>query len=139
MTAPVFLQMDFPTNISARQVTSFAFDNRGSRFHLVPDVVTANAGTNRVRVLVEQLQSYGCGLFTLAELQTQAGTKPPARPALRMVTPLSDMAGCYPDDEKEARKLEEQLEDLHQPLVQAEAAARSETAARFQSFMGRLV
>jgi hypothetical protein len=123
MTAPVFLQMDFPTNISARQVTSFAFDNRGSRFHLVPDVVTANAGTNRVRVLVEQLQSYGCGLFTLAELQTQAGTKPPARPALRMVTPLSDMAGCYPDDEKEARKLEEQLEDLHQPLVQAEAAA----------------
>ncbi|MCC7375008.1 MAG: hypothetical protein IT581_10145 [Verrucomicrobiales bacterium] len=123
--APGFLRMDFPKTIEGTKVASFGFDQDGTRLHLVPDVVVSNPGTNRVRVLVNQLRCYGCGLFTLAELQAQAATIPPsragARPALQ-----NDLAGCYPEDEDDARDLQETLEDKIRPRQQAAAAILGE-------------
>ncbi|MBL9139117.1 MAG: hypothetical protein JNK85_24835 [Verrucomicrobiales bacterium] len=124
--APGFLQVDFPKAIQAKQVSSFGFDQDGSHLHLVPDVVVSNPGTNRVRIVVSQLRSYGCGVFTLAELQAQAATVAPlraggARPALH-----NDLAGCYPDEEEDARDLQRGLEDRIRPRQQAAAAILGE-------------
>jgi hypothetical protein len=124
--APGFLQLDFPKPIQASAVSSFGFDQDGSRLHLMPDVVVSNPGTNRVRIVVSQLRSYGSGVFTLAELQTQAATVAPpraggARPALH-----NDLAGCYPDDEEDARDLQQELEDKIRPRQQAAAAILGE-------------
>ena len=69
--SPFFLEIRFPTNIPGRQISSFAFDNSGSRLHLVPDVVVASGSTNRVRILVHQLRSYGCGAVSLDELRAK--------------------------------------------------------------------
>lgn len=120
--APVFLQLDFPGPINARQISSFAFDNSGSNLHLVPDVVVANAATNRVRILVSQFRSHGCGEFTVGELETQAATVPPARRVGARAGLMADMAGCYPDDEAEAREMQEDLEDAIRPRQQEAAA-----------------
>lgn len=124
--APGFLQMDFSKAIQATNISSFGFDQDGARLHLVPDVVVSNPGTNRVRILVSQFRSYGCGVFTLAELRAQTATVAPprgggARPALH-----NDLAGCYPEDEDEARDLQQELEDKIRPRQQAAAAILGE-------------
>lgn len=126
LLAPAFLQIDFPKPIDAQHIASVAFDNDGARLHLVPDVVTSNPGTNRVRILIQQLRSHGCGVFTLPELQSLAANVPPARSAPSRAGLHADMAGCYPDDEKEAKELQEELEDRIRPRQQAAAAILGE-------------
>lgn len=121
LTSPFFLNIDFPTNIPASQVSSYAFGNDGGALHLVPDVVVSN----RVRILVTQLRSYACGVFTLSELAAQASTVPrpaaPARPALH-----ASMEECYPDDEREAAAMRKELEDRIRPYQQHAAAVLGE-------------
>lgn len=69
LTAPVFLQIDFPTNIPSSQIASFTFNNDGTGLHLTPDLVSSN----RVRIWVTQLRSYGCGVLTLDEAARPGG------------------------------------------------------------------
>lgn len=120
--APFFLQIDFPEPLDARRVSSFAWDHDGTRLHLVPDVVIADVATNRVRILVNQLRSYGCGLVTSGELEALAGTVPPAR--LRPSRPAlhATLDECYPDDAREAKAMQEELEDAIRPRQQEAAA-----------------
>ena len=121
---PLFLQVDFATNFNARQVSSFAFDNAGSRLHLIPDVVVTNTTTNFVRMLVKQLRSHGCGVFTLPELQALAATIPPpgATTSAAGPHPAHTIEECYPDEQLEAKNLQAQLEALYAPVQQTEAA-----------------
>jgi hypothetical protein len=126
LLAPAFLQIDFPEPIDAQHISSFAFNNDGSDLHLVPDAVTSNITTHRVRILVQQLRSHGCGVFTLPELRSLAATRPPARSAPSRAGLHADMAGCYPEDEKEAKAMQEELEDSVRPRQQAAAAILGE-------------
>ncbi|MCC7377246.1 MAG: hypothetical protein IT581_21470 [Verrucomicrobiales bacterium] len=117
LAAPTFLTIEFPTNIPATHVSSFAFDNDGANLHLVPDVVV----TNRVRILVNQLRTYGCGVFTEAELTDWGSTVPAAarsKPALH-----ATMEECYPEDEAAAKALRKELEDKIRP-IQVEMAEK---------------
>jgi hypothetical protein len=85
LLAPAFLQIDFPEPIDAQHISSFAFNNDGGDLHLVPDVVTSNITTQRVRILVQQLRSHGCGVFTLPRtpVPRRDGSARPKRPVPR--------------------------------------------------------
>lgn len=116
LAAPAFLEVNFPTNLPASRIASFAFDNDGRQLHLVPDLV----GTNRVRILVNQLRGHGSGVFTLEEIEALAATGP--APRARRVSLHASMEECYPDEEDEARELHEELEDAIRPIQQQVAA-----------------
>ena len=133
---PLFLQIDFPDKINARQVSSMAFGNSGAGLHLVPDVVVSNGPTNRVRILMRQLQSHGCGVFTLAELKALASTQPPPRLSAGRAgaQPAASMEECYPDEEKEAAGLQHHLEDVFNPMRQSVAESLGE--ARQEQLLG---
>lgn len=112
LAAPTFLSIEFPTNIPAAQISSFAFDNNGANLHLVPDVVV----TNRVRILVNQLRGYGSGVFTEAEVTELGATVPPA--ARSRPSRHATMEECYPEDEEAAKEMREELENKIRPLQQ---------------------
>lgn len=114
LASPAFLEIQFPTNIPASQVSSYGFDNDGTDLHLVPDVVL----TNRVKILVNQLRSYGCGVFTLEEVQAMAATAPPPRARRGRLSLHATMEECYPEDEAAAAEMREELEDAIRPLQQ---------------------
>lgn len=120
--SPLFLEIDFPTNLPARQISSFACENSGANLHLVPDVVVANGATNRVRLFTTQFGSYGCSVFTLAELQALASTAPPVRVTAARMGQRALLEECYPNDERDAQNLEKKLEDLIRPRQQEAAA-----------------
>lgn len=116
LAAPAFLEVNFTTNLPASRIASFAFNNDGTRLHLVPDLV----GTNRVRILVNQLRGHGSGMFTLEEVEALAATGP--APRSRRVSLHASMEECYPDEEEEARALHEELEEAIRPVQQKVAA-----------------
>lgn len=122
LRSPAFLQVDFPSAIDGRRVSSFAFDNDGRRLHLVPDVVTENGTTHRVRLLVNQLRSHGCGIFTLPELDALAGTVPPPRASVARRSLHASLEECYPDEESAAKEMKEEIEDRIRPRQQEAAA-----------------
>ncbi|MCC6231175.1 MAG: hypothetical protein IT580_00925 [Verrucomicrobiales bacterium] len=130
LTAPAFLQLDFPEQMDGARVSSFACDNTGDRLHLVPDVVVANLTTNRVRILVSQLRSHGSGLFTLPELQALAGTIPPPRAGGSRAGLHASLSECFPEEEADAREMNEDLEDKLRPLQQKAAAKLGEERQR---------
>lgn len=123
LSAPFFLEIQFPTNIPARQVSSYAFSNAGTNWQLTPDVVI----TNRVRILVDRLQSYGCGVFSLEELRAAGpDTGALAMPGARErraghLAPQATIEECYPEDEAEAREMVDDIEAKLAP-VQAHVA-----------------
>lgn len=114
LTSPAFLEIQFPTNIPASQVSSYGFDNDGTDLRLVPDVVV----TNRVKILVNQLGSFGCGVFTVDEVQAMAATAPPPRAVRSRLTRHATMEECYPDDEEAAQEMRQEIEDAIRPLQQ---------------------
>lgn len=116
LAAPAFLEVNFATNLPASRIASFAFDNDGRQLHLVPDLV----GTNRVRILVNQLRGHGSGVFTLEEIETLAATGP--APRARRVSLHASMEECYSDEEDEAREMHEELEEAIRPIQQQVAA-----------------
>jgi hypothetical protein len=128
LASPAFLEVDFTTNLPSPRIASFAFDNDGKQLHLVPDLV----GSNRVRILVNQLRSHGSGIFTLEELESLAATGP--APRARRVSLHASMEECYPDEEEEAQELHRDLEDAIRPIQQKVAAILG--AARQQQLLG---
>jgi hypothetical protein len=121
LASPTFLECTYPTSLPRARVASFAFDHDGRRLHLAPDLV----GTNRVRLLVSQFRGHGSALFTLAEVEALLATGPapqaPARPR-RGVRPQATLEECYPEEEAEAKALNEELTEAIRPLQEEIAA-----------------
>ena len=115
LASPTFLECTFPTNLLRERVASFAFDHDGRRLHLAPDLV----GTNRVRLLVNQFRGHGSALFTLAEVEALLATGPAPQNSLRPrrgVRPLATLEECYPEEEAEAKALDEELTEAIRPM-----------------------
>jgi hypothetical protein len=115
LASPTFLRITYPTNLPSPHVASYAFDNNGSHFHLVPDLLL----TNGTRIVVQQFRSFGFGEFTLSELKSLAGD-PPAlrRPVLaggkrRLHASLEE---CYPEQVEEAEEMRKELTESMRPL-----------------------
>lgn len=118
--APFFVQFDFPTNIDAAHISSFGFDPSGANFHLVPDAVVSAPGTHRVRILADRLRGYGCGVFTLDELEAVAATVPPVtRSGAGLAATLEE---CFPSEAAEAKRWEIELTKAISGPQQAMAA-----------------
>ncbi len=130
LTAPVLLQIDFPTNIPSSQIASYTFNNDGTDLHLTPDLVSSN----RVRIWVTQLRSYGCGVFTLDELHALAATVPPSPPASSARTPKATLDDCYPENVRAANQLRAELTRKQAPIAQRTAAILQE--ARMKALLG---
>lgn len=130
LSAPVLLEFQFPKNIPASRISSFAFRGSNPRLHLVPDLVSSN----RVRIFMDQLGGFGCGVFTLDELDALAATASPPRTLRSAIRPHATLEECFPDDVKEAEALNQELTDKIAPLQQE--AARILGRARQEQLLG---
>lgn len=115
LASPTFLRITYPTNLATPHMASYAFDNKGSQLHLVPDLLL----TNGTRIVVQQFRSFGFGEFTLSELKSLAGDPP----ALRSPGPTggkrrlqASMEECYADQVAEAEAMREELTKSMRPL-----------------------
>lgn len=124
LATPCFLDVEYPDSLPVTQVSSYSFGNDGSQLHLVLDLVASN----RVRILVNQLRSFGSGAFSLAELQALAATGP--APQSGRVALQASMEECYPDDEAAAAELHQELEEAIRPVQQKVAAILGEERQR---------
>ena len=129
-SAPVFLQIDFPTSIVATNIASYSFGNDGSQLHLQPDLVRSN----QVRIWVTELRGYGCGHFTLDELRALAATVPPPPPAQSSATLLATLDDCYPENVRAANQLRADLTRKARPIQQHIASVLGE--ARQKALLG---